>query len=179
MSHVVRNACFELNKQEYQLTKNFGKHHLNGGYNGLDQCVWDAHISGKKVIMSHISHDLVEGYPGDLFVRIIFQLSDMNEFSTEIEAFTTKPTLINLSNLLYFNLAGHRKGSEEIYKHIVTVNADCFLKQEENLPTGDICNVANFPFDFQVPKCLGKLMGISPGDGNSITYLSDRCFFFE
>lgn len=170
MSHVVRNGSFVLNKQEYHLTKNHGKHHLNGGQLGLDQAVWDTHIKDKKVIMSHISKHLSEGYPGDVFVRISFELSDMNEFKIDMEAFATQPTLINLSNLTYFNLAGQHRGPEDIYRHVVTVNADCFLKQEDGLPTGDICNVANYLFDFQVPKLLGKLMGISPGDGKYMKF---------
>lgn len=167
-SHLVLNGHINVNKQEYKLRKNYGHHHLNGGDMGLDQVVWSTHVSGKKVIMSHMSCHLSEGYPGDVLVRVIFQLSDMNEFKMDMEAFTSMPTVINLSNLTYFNLAGHYKGADETYKQIVTINADCFLKQETGLPTGEVCNVANFPFDFQVPKVLGKVIGISPGDGKYI-----------
>lgn len=168
LSQLVPYGIINLDGEERELSKNFGKHHLNGGETGFDQIVWDTYVSGTKVVMSHISPNFSEGYPGDMFVRVTFELSDMNEFKIDMEAYTTQPTLVNLSNLMYFNLAGHNSGADELYKHIVTVNADCFLKQDRGALTGDVINVANFPFDFQVPKVLGKFMGISPNDGESI-----------
>lgn len=166
MTHIIPDGILKFNKTTYNLSKNhIEQHHLNGGKFGLDQVVWNAYIVGKKVIMTHVSPHMTEGYPGDLFVRISFELSEKNEFKIDMEAFTSKPTVINLSNFTYFNLAGHYKGPNEIYKHIVTLNCNCFTKEVNGLPTGEIQNVANTIYDFQVPKVLGKLMGILPKDG--------------
>ncbi|KAJ8915035.1 hypothetical protein NQ315_016010 [Exocentrus adspersus] len=165
-TNLVRNSTFQIDNKQHWLTPNLEPHHYNGGRVGFDQVVWTTFLDEKKVIMSHISPHMSEGYPGDLLVRVIFELSEHNEFSIKMEAQCTRPTIVNLSNLTYFNLAGHHSGSNEIYRHIVTLNCNCFTIQADNgMPTGEIMNVAHSGFDFQVPKLLGKLMGIVPKDG--------------
>ncbi|ENN70605.1 hypothetical protein HUJ04_008065 [Dendroctonus ponderosae] len=164
-SNIVKNSSFTIGAKKYTVGSNNGKHSLNGGFKGFDQAVWDTHISGKKVIMSHISPHLEEGYPGDLLMRAVFELSAKNEFKVSFEAQTSRPTCVDLSHLLYFNLAGHHTGPDEIYRHILTMNCNCFTPQVNQIPTGEIMNVLHSQFDFQVPKLLGKVMGIVPKDG--------------
>ncbi|CAH1999524.1 unnamed protein product [Acanthoscelides obtectus] len=166
MSGIVKNSTFQLNNKQYWLTPNYlERHHINGGATGLDQVVWNTYVDGPKVIMTHISPHLTEGYPGDLFIKIIFQLSERNEFKINMEAMCTEPTIINLSNLTYFNLAGHHRGADEIYRHVVSLNCNCYTPQVSGFPTGDIQNVVYSPYDFQIPILLGKLIGIVPKDG--------------
>lgn len=165
MSNVVKNGTFHVNNKQYWLTLNHNSHHYNGGRMGLDQVVWTTFMDDKRVIMSYVSPDMSEGYPGDLLIRIIFELSARNEFSIRMEAQCTQPTIVNLSNLTYFNLGGHHSGSNEIYKHILTLNCNCFTPQSDGIPNGVIMNVVHSEFDFQIPKILGKAMGIVPKDG--------------
>lgn len=164
-SNIIKNSSFTIGAKKYTVGSNNGNHSSNGGFKGFDQAVWDTHISGKKVIMSHISPHLEEGYPGDVLVRAVFELSAKNEFKVSFEAQTTRPTCIDLSHLLYFNLAGHHTGPDEVYRHILTMNCNCFTPQVNQIPTGEIMNVLHSQFDFQVPKLLGKVMGIVPKDG--------------
>lgn len=123
-------------------------------------------FAGKKVIMSYVSPDGEEGYPGSLMTQITFELSEKNEFKIDMESVSSLPTSINLSNLLYFNLAGHYAGPEHIYKHILTLNCNCFTVQDENgFSTGEVRNVVHTIYDFQIPKTLGKVIGITAKDG--------------
>lgn len=87
--------------------------------------------------MSYHSADNEEGYPGDLVVHAIFELKDSNEFIIEYKATTTKPTYVNMTNHSYFNLAGHETGASELYKHIVSINADQITEvDKDSIPTG-------------------------------------------
>ncbi|VEN40503.1 unnamed protein product [Callosobruchus maculatus] len=166
MSSIVKNSTFQLNNRQYWITPNYlGRHHINGGILGLDQVVWKTYVDGTKVIMSHVSPHLSEGYPGDLFIKITFQLSERNEFKINMEAMCSEPTIVNLSNLTYFNLAGHHRGADEIYRHVVSLNCNCFTPQIDGFPTGEILNVMYSQYDFQIPRLLGKLIGIVPKDG--------------
>ncbi|KAJ8939831.1 hypothetical protein NQ318_013050 [Aromia moschata] len=174
MSNIVRNSTFEIDRKQYWLTANKGADHFNGGERGLDQAVWKTYVDGKKVIMSHVSPHLSEGYPGDLFVRVSFELSARNEFSVYMDAQTTQPTIVNLTNLTYFNLAGHYAGPDQIYRHVLTINSNCFTPQVNGVPTGEILNVVHTENDFQIPKILGKVMGIVPRDGFNQNFCVNR-----
>lgn len=59
-----------------------------------------------KVIFTYLSVDGEEGFPGDLLVTVTFKLIG-NALNVLFEAVCTKPTVINLTNHSYFNLAGH------------------------------------------------------------------------
>lgn len=174
MSNIVPNSTFNVNNKQYWLTPNHGPHHFNGGRIGLDQVVWTTFVDDKRVIMSYVSPHMSEGYPGDLLIRIIFQLSPRNEFSIRMEAQCTQPTIVNLSNLTYFNLGGHHSSSTEIYRHILTLNCNCFTPQTNGIPNGVIMNVVHSEFDFQIPKVLGKVMGIVPNDGYNQNFCINR-----
>lgn len=162
----IEKGTFVINNKQHWLSVNDGSDHCDGGFKGLDKVVWTPSVKDTKVMLSYVSQDLNEGYPGDLFVRITFDLSTKNEFTIDMEAFTTKHTIVNLSNLLYFNLAGHGSGPEELYKHIVSINANCYLPLMDNgLPSGEILNVIYTKNDFQIPKLLKSEMGIEQDDG--------------
>lgn len=87
--------------------------------------------------MSYDSPDNEEGFPGNVLVNVSFELTPLNDFKVEFSATTTKPTFVNLTNHSYFNLAGHNKGATELYKHVVSINADTITETDQNsIPTG-------------------------------------------
>ena len=48
-----------------------------------------------------------------------------------------RSTIINMSNHVYFNLAGHSSGWEGLKEHKLTINAETFTPDDEQyLPTG-------------------------------------------
>lgn len=155
----IANATFEIDGKTYHLAKNLGKDHLHGGLVGFDKVVWDSTIIGSKVVLSYLSRDLEEGYPGDLVTTVTYEVTDDNKLLVDFKASTTKKTVVNLTNHSYINLAGHDGGAEELHKHYVIINADKITKTDsDSIPTGAFCAVKNTPFDFTVQKKLGDAM---------------------
>lgn len=76
------------------------------------------------MVFSYYSKDGEEGYPGDLVTNIICEVKDDNSLHMQFMATTTKKTVVNLTNHSYFNLAGHETGAEELYNHVIEMNAD-------------------------------------------------------
>jgi aldose 1-epimerase len=163
----INNGEFMLNGEKHVLAKNFlGKHSLHGGVIGFDKFNWDSHVDGTTVYLTHVSPDEYEGYPGTVLVSAECKLSDDDAFSMNVSAVSSKPTIINMSNHSYFNLAGHGAGYKELYKHKLTINSDKTLKiTPEQIPTGEFQEVGDTCFDFRLPVELGTAISKTPGNG--------------
>jgi aldose 1-epimerase len=151
---------FTLDDHNYQLARNDGPNSLHGGLKGFDKALW-AVQSVKAGPTAYVTFELVspdgeEGYPGRLSVTATYALSEQNEVSVEYRATTDKPTIVNISNHTYFNLAG--EGSPDgVMKHLLTLNAQEFTPVDATLiPTGELRQVAGTDFDFRTPKAIGK-----------------------
>ena len=135
-----------------------GDRHLHGGLKGFDKVVWTAgDISSAEnmaVELTYFSHDLEEGYPGAVTVRVVYALLSDNVLKIDYSATSDKDTVVNLSNHTYFNLAGHASG--DILKHELTINADRFTPTDAtSIPTGELRSVEGTPFDFRRPTPIG------------------------
>ena len=73
------------------------------------QCVWESSVSGSSLRLSLLSVDGTEGYPASLLTQVTYSLTDNNALNVDYSAAVTdqKPTIVNLTNHAYFNLAGH------------------------------------------------------------------------
>ena len=154
----IAKAQFNLNGITYTLARNNGDHHLHGGLKGFDKVVWTARdISSAEnmaVELTYLSHDLEEGYPGAVTVRVVYALLSDNVLKIDYSATSDKDTVVNLSNHTYFNLAGHASG--DILKHELTINADRFTPTDAtSIPTGELRSVEGTPFDFRRPTPIG------------------------
>ncbi len=155
----IANASFNLDGKEYKLTANAGKNHIHGGGNKrFDKVVWEGHPSqneeGVCVQFKHLSKDGEEGFPGNLDCIVTYTLTNKNELKISYKATTDKPTIINLTNHSYFNLAG--AGNGDVLSHEILINADFYTPAGEGLiPTGEIHSVKNTPLDFTEPKTIG------------------------
>lgn len=156
----IRGGQFTLDGKHYTLETNDGPNHLHGGLRGLDNVVWklDSVSNGKvaSVVMSYTSPAGAGGYPGTVNVTATYSLNDANELSVTYQATTDQPTVINISNHSYFNLAGEA-GQEDILAHRLTLLADAYTPVDATLiPTGERRNVAGTPFDFREPMPIGS-----------------------
>ena len=156
----LADGAFTLDGVDYALAKNAaGDLHLHGGVKGYDKAVWQAETSETDgactLTLSHVSPDGDEGYPGALSLKSIYALNDDGELSLEFVAETDKPTILNLTNHSYFNLAGHDSG--DILDQTMIVCADGVTPTNERLlPTGDILSVDGTAYDFRDAKPIGR-----------------------
>ncbi|XP_012226476.1 galactose mutarotase isoform X2 [Linepithema humile] len=166
VANRIGKASFIVDGQRYNVSKNIGENSLHGGVHGWNSKVWNATVEGDRVVMTLVSEDGDEGYPGTVTTTATFQLSDDGELRIEMQARSTKATPINLTNHSYFNLAGQATNAAELYKHVVTLNADRWtVTDNESIPTGEIRSVANSVMDLRKPTTLGDVIDKVPGGG--------------
>ncbi|XP_057667625.1 galactose mutarotase-like [Diorhabda carinulata] len=159
VANRVGYASITINNDTYNVSANLGKHQLHGGFRGFDKINWNYYVNGTKVVLSYLSVDGEEGYPGDVLTNVSFELNNDNEFLIDFKATCSKPTFINLTNHSYFNLAGHDKGADELYKHVITINADNTTDvDKDSIPTGKLLRVDDSIFDLRIPKVLGDVI---------------------
>ncbi|CAH2036021.1 unnamed protein product, partial [Iphiclides podalirius] len=172
-ANYVRGAAMSVRPagRVYMLSANRGRDHFNGGFVGFDKVNWRSHVVGNKVYMSHVSERLHEGYPGTLMTQLCFEVTCDNTIHIEMKCTTTEPTVVNLSNAQFFNLAGHHNGSESMYEHIVTINADKYTQvDDEGLVTGEKKVVGGTAYDFRVPRCLKAMLPKIPMGGYDVNF---------
>lgn len=155
----IAKGKFTLNGENYTLAVNNDENHLHGGLKGFDKVVWDSKEvfddSTASLVLSYLSNDMEEGYPGNLNVKVIYTLDNNDELSVKYEAVSDKTTIINLTQHSYFNLSADF--NKNILDHDILINADSFLPVDSTLiPTGEIRNVGDTPFDFRRPKNIGE-----------------------
>ncbi len=150
----IGGGRFTLDGVAYQLACNAPPNALHGGPDGFGRRAWRASDHGP----THLTLDLVSpdgdaGYPGELRVQLRYSL-DGPALHMDYTAETTRPTILNLTNHSYFNLAG--EGSGTILGHSLRVDADRFLPVDAtSIPTGEQRDVAGTPFDFRVAQRIG------------------------
>jgi aldose 1-epimerase len=156
----IGGAAFKIDGVEYQITANSGKNHIHGGKVGFDKKLWTASmLAGKNALeLRYTSADGEEGFPGKLECIVTYVLTEQNELRLEYRATTDKPTVINLTNHSYFNLAG--EGSGDILGHELTIPADKFTATDDHLiTTGELENIIGTPLDFTTPHLIGERIG--------------------
>lgn len=151
----IANAKFSVDSVEYQLKNNDGINHLHGGPKGYFDVVWNAEMLGSsKIIFTYLSPDGEEGYPGNLEISMVYELTDDNTLKIEYAATTDKKTVCNLTHHSYFNLSGD--GAATINDHVLMINADAITPVDKTLiPTGELASVEGTPFDFRKPTAIG------------------------
>jgi aldose 1-epimerase len=169
----IAKGLFTLNGTTYALDPNNNGNSLHGGARGFDKCVWDvAGASSTRETASLTLHRLspvgegwtnsfpplpagaTAGYPGNLDVTVTYTLTDDNAIRMDYRATTDAPTVTNLTNHTYFNLAG--EGSGDVYAQKLRINSSSYTPVDSTLiPTGQILPVAGTPLDFTRSTAIG------------------------
>lgn len=158
----IAKGTFTLDGTTYQLPTNDGPNSLHGGDTGFDDRVWTGRAvrRGCKVgvRLTLLSENGEQGYPGTMQVRVTYWLRGDRSVQLRYRAVTDAPTVANLTNHSYFNLAG--EGSGTVYGHRLRINAARFTPIDETfIPTGRLARVQGTPFDFRSGKPIGRDIG--------------------
>ncbi len=172
----IGKARFTLDGKTYRLAKNSGPNSLHGGLKGFNKRLWSAEVRGPNCVrFSRLSPDGEEGYPGNLKVAVTYTLNERNELRLNFTAQTDKPTVLNLGNHSFFNLAGAGNGS--ILGHEIKIHASRYNPVDKNiLVTGETRDVAGTPMDLREWTTLGANIQAVGGDpvGYDHNFVLDR-----
>jgi aldose 1-epimerase len=167
----IAKGKFTLNGKSYTLAINDGPNHMHGGLKSFSDVVWSSRpatpaADGKSagVEFMYESRDGEEGYPGSVKTTVVYTLTDANELRLDYRAVSDKPTIINLTSHIYWNL--HGAGSGEIFNEILQLDADKYLPADSTLiPTGELKSAKGTPMDFTTPTAMGAHLKEVDGGG--------------
>ena len=148
----IAGATFPLSGKEFALASNDGPNLLHGGTRGFDSRLWtvEDHHAGESptAVLSLVSPDGEEGFPGELRVTAIFTLDSEGRLTVDYEAVCDRATMVNLTHHSYWNLVGEASGRDAREQEL-TILADAFLPiRKGGIPTGEFRGVASTPVRF-------------------------------
>jgi aldose 1-epimerase len=157
----ITKGTFSLDGKTYQIDTNEGENMLHGGPKGLDTKLWDVEVhtgtEEASLTFSYESPAGDNGFPGNLALKVVYILTNNNEWKIDYMAQTDEPTLFNPTNHIYFNLTGDIK--QPILDHELELASSYYASVgEDMLPTGKLESVEGTPFDFTVSKPLKEAL---------------------
>lgn len=160
VANRIAKGRFTLDGKTYQTPVNDGVNSLHGGTKGFDKVVWSVvdlkSGPSASVTFQYVSPDGDQGYPGKLTTTATYALNERNELTVEYRAVADRPTVVNLSNHTYFNLAGEGAPQGALGESL-TIPAQAYTPVDSTLiPTGEFRPVAGTPFDFRTPKTIQR-----------------------
>lgn len=172
----IADAKFRLDGDLVPLSKNEGRHHLHGGFEGFDKKIWTVKAFIEQpdlagVVLEYRSEDGEEGYPGNLLTTVTYTIDAENRLKIAYDAETDKPTPVSLSSHSYFNLTAFQEPT--ILNHQLQVFADAYTENNnEHVSTGKFVDLRGSNLDFSKLRTIGDDF---PKDGLNHNYvLSDK-----
>ena len=159
VANRIGKGRFTLDGKTYKTPTNDGPNSLHGGTKGFDKVLWEVvevkNGPAASVTLRYVSPDGDMGYPGTVTTFATYTLDEKNQLTIEYRATTDKPTVVNISNHAYWNLAG--VGSPRgAMGHVVTIPAERYTPTDATaIPTGVNVPVAGTVFDFRTPRAIG------------------------
>jgi len=168
-NRIAKSEIF-IDGHKIQLTSNEGKAQLHGGVVGFGKKNWDFEVEDEKLILTYISPNGEEGYPGNLQVKVSFEWQE-DTLVFNHQAVTDKKTVVNLTRHEYFNLSEDKN----ILGHQLMINADEYLpKNECGIPTGELKSMEKTVMDFRKSAVLGDKLAHIEGGFDHNYVLSER-----
>lgn len=154
----IANAKFAIDGKETVLAQNENENNLHSGPDGFEKKMWKVdEINQEKnsIIFNRISPDGENGFHGEFNVSVQYEFTEENEVRITYQGVCTEATVANMTNHVYFNLAG--EGSGDILNQYLKVNAKYYTPviDAKAIPTGEYAEVAGTPFDFNTAKKIG------------------------
>ena len=150
----IDEGRFTLEGKEYSLYCNDRGNHLHGGKEGFDKKFWAHRIEGDELVLSLLSPDGEEGYPGNLNVEVRYSFSG-GKFKIHYRAVSDKTTLCNLTNHAYFNMNGEGDGT--VLDNELWIDCDEITPTNPTMiPVGGFRAVKGTAFDFNEFKEIGR-----------------------
>ncbi|WYJ99999.1 galactose mutarotase [Enterococcus sp. 7F3_DIV0205] len=171
----IKDGSFSIDNHKYQLPVSpENGHTLHGGPESFEAKIWKAEIEEKSnqvsVIFSYMSPDGEHGFPGELKARVIYSLTNENEWIVDYQAETDQPTLYNPTNHVYFNLTGDV--TQSVGEHELFVDADRFaVVDSDTTVTGELRSVDETPFDFKESKSMNQVFETRSEQNNLVNGL--------
>jgi len=152
----IGGGTFTLDGVVYDLPKNNFGHCLHGGPTGWQYKVFEAvEADGSHLKLKVESPDGDNNFPGNITAFVTYTLTPENVIEIAYEATTDAPTVINMTNHSYFNLAG-APATHRVTDDVMTVYASNFTPVDNTFKTtGEIIPVEGTPMDFTQPKRIG------------------------
>lgn len=158
VANRIAGASFMLHGKTYRLVANSGANSIHGGIDTYSRRVWGAEVNELRnsVTFKLFSPDGDQNYPGNLWIKVTYTLTDEGELRIRYRAKSDQMTLLNLTNHSYFNLSG-KTWDADVLDHMLWINSRQITPVDEALiPTGEFLDVAGTPMDFTVPKPVGR-----------------------
>jgi aldose 1-epimerase len=150
----ISHARFTLEGAEHRLVANMGEHQLHGGPDNFAVRRWKAAQNGQSLSFSIHSYDGDQGFPGAMDATATYHLAG-NVLSLDLQATSSRPTVINLTSHAYWNLSG---GARNAFDHEMQIDAHAFLPLNDLLlPSGEIRSVDGTRWDFRTLRKVGEV----------------------
>ncbi|MBY8877208.1 aldose epimerase family protein [Actinacidiphila acidipaludis] len=178
----IAKGTFTLDGATYQVPVNNNGNALHGGTAGFDKKVWTPTVEhGPDSVglrLEYVSPDGEMGFPGTLTTRATYTLDNSGNLTLTFRATTDRPTVVNLTNHTYWNLAGESSG--DVYGHLLHLDADRYTPVDgTQIPTGELLSVHGTPMDFTRPTAIGARVAqadpqLMTGQGYDLNWVVDQ-----
>lgn len=167
----IGKARFTLDGREVNVFANERGNSLHGGL-GYHNRIWDVvSASDTELHLRLISPDGDAGYPGTLTVDAVYRITADRALEMEMTAVTDAPTVVNLTNHNYFNLAGEETCSIDD-QTLRIFGSHCQEVDADLIPTGKWLEVTGTPLDFRQGQNFREAFAAHP-QGFDDNYLLD------
>lgn len=156
VANRIAGACIERDGRRWPLVPQPGSpHQLHGGPDGFDRRRWSVLASTpRQVVFRLLSPDGDQGYPGAVTAEATVSLPGQGVIELGLQARTTAPTPVGLTNHAYFNLDG--RASDARQHGLAIPSAQVLPVDDALIPLGPLLPVAGTPFDFRTLRPIGQ-----------------------